>query len=100
MRVRLAGRRGSRRSVAHIRRPLTSSSSGLYPGAVPIDDSVTFDVAMANVQKVIAYIASIKAPNGVTPRFLKIRGLLLPPSLTARGQQISGVRLSGAMNLL
>jgi phage major head subunit gpT-like protein len=71
---------------------MTGASSGLYPGAVPIDTSVDVSTAFTNLQKVIAYIASFKMPNGVTPRFLKVRGLLVPPSLTQRAQQLTNGR--------
>jgi phage major head subunit gpT-like protein len=68
------------------------AASGVYPGALPIDESVSVDVALANLQKVIAYIASIKMPNGVTPRFLKPRRLAVPPRLVARAQQLTNAR--------
>lgn len=68
---------------------MTGASSGVYPGACPIDESVSFDVARANVQKVLAYIASIKMPNGKTPRRLKVIGLAGPPTLAARIQQLT-----------
>lgn len=68
------------------------ASSGSYPGALPIDESVTVDVALANLQKAIAYIASIKMPNGVTPRFLKPRRLMVPPRLVARAQMLTNAR--------
>src|SRR5579884_884708 len=70
----------------------TGASSGLYPGALPIDTSVSVDQAVANLQAAIAYIASIKMPNGVDPRFLKPKYLMVPPSLTARAQQLTNAR--------
>lgn len=69
-----------------------SGGKPAYPGALPIDTGVTLDVAFANLQKFIAYIAAIKMPNGITPRFLKLKSLLLPPELTARGQQLTNAR--------
>ena len=71
---------------------LTGVAAGIFPGAVPIDDSVTIDVAVQNLAKVIAYIASIKMPNGVDPRFLKVAGILVPPRLVARAQQITNAK--------
>src|SRR5260221_2597703 len=71
---------------------VASGGKPAYPGALKIDESVTLDVAVANVQKVIAYIASIKMPNGVTPRFLKVRGLFGPPALTNRFQLLTNAR--------
>lgn len=68
------------------------AASGVYPGALPIDETVTVDVALKNLQIAIAYIASIKMPNGVTPRFLKPRRLLVPPRLVARAQQLTNAR--------
>ncbi len=68
------------------------AASGIYPGALPIDESVTVDVALKNLQIAIAYIATIKMPNGVTPRFLKPRGLMVAPRLVARAQQLTNAR--------
>ena len=61
-------------------------------GALPIDASVTVDVAVQNVAKALAYIASIKMPNGVDPRFLRISSIFVPPALTARAQQITNAK--------
>ena len=66
----------------------TGAAAGLYPGAVPIDISVTVDVAVNNLQKIIAYIAGVKMPNGVDPRFLRTQYIFHPPALAARVQQI------------
>lgn len=70
----------------------TGSPSGIYPGAIPIDTSVTVDAAVANIAKAIAYIASIKMPSGEDPRFLSLAGILVPPALTARAQQITNAK--------
>lgn len=69
---------------------LTGASAGAYPGAVPIDESVTIDVARANVQKAIAYAATIKMPSGAAPRKLRPAAILVPPTLTARADLITG----------
>ncbi len=50
---------------------------------------MTLDVAVDNLAKVIAYIASIKMPNGEDPRGLRVKGLLVPPALTARASQLT-----------
>lgn len=70
----------------------TGGPSGTYPGALPIDESVDVNTALLNLQKIIAYIASIKMPNGADPRFLKPRRLLVPPRLMARAQQLTNAR--------
>lgn len=68
------------------------AASGIYTGALPIDESVTVDVALKNLQLAMAYIASIKMPNGVDPRFLKPRRILHAPRLTARAQQLTNAK--------
>lgn len=69
---------------------LTGSASGAYPGAVPIDGDV--DDAVVNLAKVIAYISTIKTPNGLYPRHLKASKLLVPPALLARAQQLTSAK--------
>lgn len=71
---------------------VTTPGPTFYPGALPIDESVTVDVALKNLQIAIAYISSIKMPNGVTPRFLRARKLMVPPRLVARAQQLTGAK--------
>lgn len=68
---------------------LTGGAVGIYPGAVPIDNSVTLDVALDNLNDVKAFIASIVMPNGEDPRFLIVNAILHPPALTARVQQLT-----------
>lgn len=68
---------------------LHGSASGTYPGALPIDDSVTTDVALQNLGKAIAYIASVKMPNGVDPRKLKPSFLIVPPRMAPRVRQLT-----------
>ena len=58
----------------------------------PIDESVTVDAALGNLQRVISYIRSLKAPNGRDPRFLRPIGMLIPPALTVRAQQLTNAR--------
>jgi len=74
------------------RNKFTSTASGIYPGALPIDASVTVEVAIQNLAKAIAYIASIKMPNGVDPRMLKVGQIFHPPALTARVQQMTSAK--------
>jgi hypothetical protein len=70
----------------------TGGASGSYPGALPIDNSVSLDVALANVQKALAYVRAIKMPNGEDPRKLKAVGMIGPPALQARMQQLTNAR--------
>jgi len=73
-------------SVGSFANQFTGAASGTYPGALPIDESVTIDVALKNLQLAVAYIGSIKMPNGVDPRFLKPRRMLVAPRLVSRAQ--------------
>jgi phage major head subunit gpT-like protein len=68
------------------------SPSGNNPGALPIDSSVTLDVAVNNLTKAISAIATIPMANGVDPRMLRARGLLVPPALVPRAQQITNAK--------
>lgn len=74
------------------RNVFTGGASGIYPGALPIDSSVTVDVAVANIAKAIAYVSAIPTPNGQDPRGLELSGILVPPALTARAQQITNAK--------
>lgn len=74
-----------------------AAASGLtpgYPGACPIDitNAATVDIAYANLQKALAYIASLKMPNGIDPRFLVPVFLLVAPAQTARIAQITDAK--------
>src|SRR5579872_3265156 len=91
-------------STAHLNHPhisgngtyandLTGASSGSYPGACPIDDSVSPDVAFQNLAKALAYISgSISLPNGEDPRRLKPVRLYYPPRMWARITQITSAK--------
>lgn len=70
----------------------TSSSSGIYPGALKIDSSVTVETAFNNLQSAVAYIRSIKMPNGEDPRYLTPKFIVVPPALTQRAQQLTNAR--------
>lgn len=74
----------------------TGSASGIYPGAVPIGGG-DLAVAQNNLAKAVAYVTSIKQPNGQLPRNLAVRGILVPPALYTRAVQLtSAFFLSGA----
>ncbi len=66
----------------------TGVASGAYPGALPIDDSVTVEVALQNLAKAVGYISSIKMPNGEDPRQLRAAGILGPSRLMPRLTQL------------
>ncbi len=70
----------------------TGAASASTPGALPIDSSVTLDVALDNLNAAKAYINQIKMPNGVDPRFLTVRGIVHPPALSARVQQLTSAK--------
>lgn len=72
---------------------LKGASSGSYPGALPIDDSVTVDVALQNLGKAIAYVAGWKMPNGVDPRFLMPKYIVCPPRMAPRVRQLTDAKL-------
>lgn len=63
-----------------------------YPGAVPIDASVTLDVAVNNIAKALAYIAALKMPNGIDPRFMRVDKIFVPPAMIARAQQLTNAK--------
>jgi phage major head subunit gpT-like protein len=70
----------------------TGGASGIYPGACPIDASVTLQVAFDNLMKVIAYVRSLKAPDGDSPRKLRVKGIAVPPALQARALQLTNAK--------
>lgn len=70
----------------------TGAAAGVYPGALKIDTSVSIDVALDNIAKALAYIASIKMPNGEDPRFLRPAAILVPPRLIARAQLLTNAK--------
>lgn len=71
---------------------LTGASSGSYPGALPLDTSVTLDVALQNMTKLMSYIATFKMPNGEDPRFLRPKGILCSPALYPRLVQLTNAK--------
>lgn len=70
----------------------TGGASGAFPGALKIDESVSVDVAVKNVGLALAYIRSIKMPNGEDPRGLRGVAIMHPPALENRVQQITGAK--------
>lgn len=64
-------------------------------GAVPIDESVSADVALSNLSKIMANIATIKMPNGTTPRFLRPKWILCGPRLYPRAVQLTSAKFLG-----
>ena len=71
----------------------TGASSGSYPGALPIDDTVTVDVALKNLGIAIAAIANVKMPNGVDPRYLTPKYLVCPPRMAPRVRQLTEAKV-------
>lgn len=69
-----------------------SGNTPAYPGTLPIDTSVTADVALANLGKILAYIASIKMPNGEDPRYLRPRSIYCSPGLFPRAVQLTSAK--------
>jgi hypothetical protein len=68
----------------------SAQSSVGYPGACPIDTSVTIDVAFANLSKVIAYARGLKMPDGQKPRFLTPAAIICAPANTTRVSALTG----------
>lgn len=73
----------------------SDSSNGTYSNsfaALPIDTSVTLDVAATNLNTAIARIrGTFLTPTGY-PRNLRVRALLVPPALAMRAQQLTQAR--------
>lgn len=76
------------------KKPAVGTYSNLLSGAgtYAIDESIAADVALKNLGKVFAHIASIKMPNGVDPRFLRPAGILCSPALFPRAVQLTNAR--------
>lgn len=67
----------------------TGAAAGVYPGALPIDDSVPLETASQNLAKLFSYVTSIKMPNGEDPRGLSVGRILCGPRLFPRAVQLS-----------
>lgn len=70
----------------------TGASTGVYPGALPIGGATTVETALENLGKAVAYIASIKMPNGEDPRKLRVTGIMVPPALMVRATQLTNAK--------
>lgn len=64
----------------------TGGASGVYPGACPIDDSVSTETALTNLAKILSYIrTAVLQPNGMgDPRRLVPKFLIHPVRMTPR----------------
>lgn len=58
----------------------------------PIDESVTVEAAVANLNRVVQAIREIPMPNGEDPRKLRASMLIVPPKLAARAAQLTNAR--------
>ena len=60
--------------------------------SVPVDTSVTVDVALTNLSSIYSSICSIKMPNGVDPRMLRPKKILCSPKLFPRMVQLTNAK--------
>jgi hypothetical protein len=72
---------------------LTGSPTSSYPGDLPIDDTVTVDQALKNLGKIIAWISTVKMPNGKDPRMLSPVFILAPPAMAPRLRQLTHAKV-------
>ena len=70
-----------------------SGNTPLDPGACPIDESVSVEVAIQNLSKMFAYLASIKQANGEDPRGLRPDSLFASPRLFPRAVQLTNAKM-------
>jgi hypothetical protein len=70
----------------------TSTASGAYPGALPIDESVSAEVALGNLVKLYGYMGMVPYPNGILPRNLKPMDMLVPPRLMGRAALLTDAK--------
>jgi len=68
------------------------NTAGSGAGAVPIDYSVSPDIALQNLGKVFAGMASIKMPNGVSPRRIRPADIYCGPQLFPRVVQLTSAK--------
>lgn len=71
----------------------TGAASGRYPGACPVDSSVSVDVALNNLAKIFGYIMGQTMPNGTEPRMLVPRLLVGGPSIHPRLVQLANAKM-------
>lgn len=70
----------------------TGAASGIYPGACPIDSSVTLEVALGNLIKVISYIECLTTATGEDPLNLEPVALAGGPLIHKRLVQLTGAK--------
>ena len=73
----------------------TNGSTISYPGTLPIDETVTIDQALENLGKIIAFISTVKMPNGVDPRFLSPAYIMAPPRMAPRLRLLLNAKIAG-----
>lgn len=73
----------------------TGAAAGVYPGALPIDESVSPEVALTNLSKLVTYVRSIPQANGKLPLKLRIKSLIGPPRLAQRLAQLTDAQFLG-----
>jgi phage major head subunit gpT-like protein len=72
-----------------------NTAAGVYSNlltGLPIDDAINLDIALQNMSKVFAAIASIKMPNGEDPRMLRPRWIFAGPRLFPRAVQLTSAK--------
>jgi hypothetical protein len=74
----------------------SGSGSTFYPGALPIDDTQSVDVALINLGKALAYIRGhVRQPNGLHPRNLIPKYIICPPRMQARVELLCNANFIG-----
>lgn len=76
--------------------PATDQNDAIYPGACPIDTSgaATLEIAASNFAAAVAYLQSVKGPNG-KPRKLKVVAALAGEPLRKRLSEILDTKYFG-----
>lgn len=69
-----------------------STASGPNPGALPIHEAVTLDVAVANLSTAIAQIAVVPTANGQLPRNLRVKKMIVPSKLVTRATLVTDAK--------
>jgi len=85
-------------NATHYNNP-KATGAGSYSNthvSVPIDTSVSAEVALQNLSTVRSRIASIKQPNGVDPRFLKPHAIICSSALYPRVVQLTDAKFIAA----
>lgn len=74
---------------------LTGAADGAYPGACPIDTSVSLATAVENLARAVAYPRTLVAPNGIK-RMLRIVRVSCGPLLEKRITDVLQARFFGS----